>query len=196
MDTPKFLIYLHGFNSAPTSKKAMLMKSFIEKYSPEINFIAPQITPFPLEALNQIQMIVDNILLDNPQAKIGFVGSSMGGFLATLCSQKYKRRGVLINPAVAPHRLITSIIGEHENYYTGDKYEITLAHADELQNMNFEQLLTPNNLWVLLQQGDETLNYSDAVGVYTGARMTVELQGNHSFVGFDRFLHAVIQFLF
>lgn len=194
--TSKFLIYFHGFNSSPASKKAMLMKDFIASHYPDITFIAPQITAFPLLALQQVQTIVDDILLETPNADIGFVGSSMGGFLATLCSEKYERYGVLINPAVAPHKLIKSIIGEHVNPYTNDIYNITLNHADELQAMNFDTLIAPAKLWILLQQGDETLDYREAVETYRGARVTIEPQGNHSFVGFERFLNATVQFLF
>jgi len=192
----KYLIYFHGFNSSPASKKAILMRDFVKLHHPDIIFVAPQITVFPLQALEQVQTVVDNILRDHPDAEIGFVGSSMGGFLATLCCEKYKRRAMLVNPAVAPHKLIKSIVGEHTNPYTNDVYNINLGHSDELKTMNFDKLSAPNNLWVLLQQGDETLDYRDALAIYKEARITIEPQGNHSFVGFDRFLNATIQFLF
>jgi len=193
---PNFLIYLHGFNSSPASKKAMQMKNFVEKNCPHINFIAPQISVIPVLALQQIEGIVDAILLESPQANIGFVGSSMGGFLATLCSEKYQRCGVLINPAVAPHQLIPVLIGHHTNPYTNETHTITSQHGVDLEIMNFEYLNVPNNLWVLLQQGDETLDYRDAVSVYKESRLTIEPQGDHGFVGFERFLHSIIQFLF
>lgn len=196
MTIPNFLIYLHGFNSSPASKKAMQMKVFVEQNCPHIDFIAPQISVMPLLALQQIEKIVDDILLATPNATIGFVGSSMGGFLATLCSEKYERRGVLINPAVAPHQLISGLIGDYVNPYTNEIHTITNEHAIDLKSINFEKINVPKNLWVLLQQGDETLDYQLAVNVYNGARMTIEPQGDHGFVGFERFLHAVIQFLF
>lgn len=196
MNIPYYLIYLHGFNSSPASKKAIQMRNFVEKNYPHIHFVAPQISVMPLIAQTQIDNIIDKIRLDNPEVNIGFVGSSMGGFLATLCAEKYQRRAVLINPAVAPHRLISVLLGDHVNPYTQEVCTITNQHAVDLETMNFANLQSVSNLWLLLQEGDETLDYNDAVSVYDGARMTIEPQGDHGFVGFERFLHSIIQFLF
>ena len=41
--------------------------------------------------------------------------------LATLCGEKYGVKAVLINPAVAPHRMIESLIGDYINPYSGDR---------------------------------------------------------------------------
>lgn len=196
MTKPRYLIYLHGFNSSPQSLKAQQTLDFVSKNHPQINLIIPELAVSAHDALSQIKQIVDNIKLQSPKADIGFVGSSMGGFLATKCSELYNAKAVLINPAVAPHRLITHLIGEHTNPYSGKSFSVTEQDGEELAKIHFDKITSPANFWVLLQQGDETLNYRDAAALYQSCRITLEPLGDHGFVGFNRFLHAIVEFLF
>jgi predicted esterase YcpF (UPF0227 family) len=194
--SPQFIIYLHGFNSSPHSVKAVQMSAFVADNCPHITLVTPNLAITPQAALTQVEAIADDILAQHRDAEIAFVGSSLGGFLATLCSEKYDTKAVLINPGVAPHRLIELLLGEHINPHTGDVYWVTPAHADELEVMGVSHITQPTNYWVLLQQGDETLDYRDALSLYNGARLTLEPLGDHGFVGFNRFLHAIVEFLF
>lgn len=172
------------------------MHEFVSGNHPQINLIIPELAVNAHEALSKIKQIVDDIKSQHPTADIGFVGSSMGGFLATKCSEFYNTRAVLINPAVAPHRLIKHLIGEHTNPYSGKSFSVTEQDGEELAKLQFDNIASPNNFWVLLQQGDETLDYRDALALYQGSRITLEPFGDHGFVGFNRFLHAIVEFLF
>jgi len=192
----QFIIYLHGFNSSPHSVKAVQMSTFIALNCPNVTIITPHLLVTPKAALAQIEDIVQQIKSKEMNAIITFVGSSMGGFLATLCSEKYQTKAVLVNPAVAPHNMIDLLIGEHVNPYSGEVSTVTLAHGDELALMNLSTITHPKKYWVLLQQADETLDYRHALSFYQGARITLEPLGDHSFVGFNRFLHAIVEFLF
>jgi len=193
---PQYLIYLHGFNSSPHSVKAVQMSTFIALNCPNITLITPHLLVTPKAALAQIEDIVQDIKRQHADAVISFVGSSMGGFLATLCSEIHQTKAVLINPAVAPHTMIDLLIGEHINPYSGVVHTVTPADGDELALMNPSKISQPKNYWVLLQQGDATLDYRHALSFYQGARITLEPLGDHSFVGFNRFLHAIVEFLF
>tara|TARA_B110001452_G_C15201715_1_gene417039 strand:+ start:695 stop:1297 length:603 start_codon:yes stop_codon:yes gene_type:complete len=196
VNSPKYLIYLHGFNSSPQSVKALQMNQFITDNCSEITIVTPTLEVTPRIALEQIITLVDEIKNIEENAVIRFVGSSMGGFLATLCGEKYDAKAVLINPAVAPHRMIESLIGDYTNPYSGEEFSVTMKDGDELAVMNFDVLLAPSNYWVLLQQGDETLDYHDALSAYQHSRITLEPLGDHGFVGFNRYLHAIVEFLF
>lgn len=196
VNSPKYLIYLHGFNSSPQSAKALQMNQFINDNCSDITIVTPTLEVTPRIALEQILTIVDDIKRKHANADIGFVGSSMGGFLATLCGEKYGAKAVLINPAVAPHRMIESLVGDYTNPYSGEEFSMTMHDGNELAAMNFTELFTPNNYWLLLQQGDETLDYRDALVVYKRSRITLEPLGDHGFVGFNRYLHAIVEFLF
>jgi len=186
------LIYLHGFNSSPESFKATKTRNFLATYYPDIELVMPQIALTPMAAWQQL----DALLAQYKGRNIAFIGSSLGGFLATLLSNKYGGKAVLVNPAVRPSQLIDILIGDYTNPYTGVSHAVTQAHGDELHQLQFEQVAVPKNYWVLLQQGDETLDYRQALSCYQGSRITVEPLGDHSFVGFERYLNAIVEFLF
>jgi len=188
----KAVIYLHGFNSSPDSFKAQQTSVFFARYYPEITLVLPQIALTPYAAWQQIEQLTEQY-----QAyQLGFIGSSLGGFFASLLANKYNAPAVLINPAVEPHRLIDSLIGDYTNPYSGESHCVSLHHGQELEALQFEHLNCVEQFWILLQQGDETLDYRQALSCYNGARITVEPLGDHSFVGFNRYLNSIVGFLF
>ena len=130
-----------------------------------------------------------------PSRRIGLVGSSMGGFMATVLAERYGLHAVLINPLVNAERLFTSALGQHTNPYTNVSFELNLGHVDELQQLTVKKLTKPENMLVLLQTGDETLDYRLAVDYYHGCQQMVEQGGNHRFVDYQQHLPNVINFL-
>lgn len=186
------VIYLHGFNSSPDSFKAVQTKAFFSRYYPDIELVIPHLALTPLAAWQQIELITQQYAAH----KLGFIGSSLGGFFATLLANKYDANAVLINPAVEPHLLIDSLVGEYTNPYTGAVHQVEARHGEELKSLQFSEVAQPNKFWVLLQQGDETLDYKLAMDCYRGGRLTIEPLGDHSFVGFNRYLNAIVEFLF
>lgn len=186
------VIYLHGFNSSPDSFKAKQTKAFFARFYPNIELVIPHLALTPLAAWQQI----DQLTRKYKDQQLGFVGSSLGGFFATLLANKYSTKAVLINPAVSPYLLIDTLVGDYTNPYTGVSHQVNSSHGDELAQLQFDQISTPESLWVLLQQGDETLDYKLALSCYSGARISLEPLGDHSFVGFNRYLNAIVEFLF
>ena len=53
----------------------------------------------------------------------------------------------------------------------------------------------PELLLLLVQQGDETLDYRQALDKYAASRQIVEDGGNHRFENYDRHLPAILEFL-
>ena len=66
---------------------------------------------------------------------------------------------------------------------------------DELKALEVLDILEPERLWLLQQEGDEVLDYRQAVEKYTDSKQTVEPNGDHSFIGFERFNADIIEFL-
>ena len=117
------LLYLHGFNSGPGSKKARQTREWLKKNAPSINFICPQLSPYAKEALIQIEKIV-NKYIDS----ISLLGSSMGGFLGTYLVEKYSIKGAFVNPAVNPSRGLSNYIGQNRNYLSDETWVFKKHH--------------------------------------------------------------------
>lgn len=185
------VIYLHGFLSSPQSVKAQMTKKFVAQHYPLLTLAVPLIPNYPLEAIH----VLEQTVAEYPGSDFVFIGSSMGGFLATYLVEKYGGRGVLINPAVKPFELFESYLGPHTNPYTGVDFILEQKHLLQLIELDTQILNIPENYWVLLQTGDETLDYRLAEHKYQHAKLTIESGGDHSFQGFERFLPAIFSFL-
>ncbi len=186
------LLYIHGFISSPQSLKAQQSRAFVEGLGKEIHCRIPALPNTPAATLALLEAEITAALVKTD--KVGLIGSSLGGFFATALAEKYHVPAVLVNPAVNPHRLIAHFIGQNHNPYSGEDFEITAEHMVELQAM-LPESLSPERYWVLLQRGDETLDYRDAQSYYSACRMTLEEGGDHSFTTFERYLPDIVTFL-
>lgn len=185
------LLYLHGFTSGPLSHKARALKARIEETGRGDAFVCPQLPPSPRAAI----ALAEGIIAARP-GPLALVGSSLGGYYATYLAERHGCRAVLVNPAVVAHLQLADYVGTHRNLYTGEEFEFTPAHIEELRAIEVPALSRPENFWVLLETGDETLDYRQAVARYRGARQTVLEGGDHSFTRWDACLDAVIDFAF
>lgn len=186
------LLYIHGFNSSPQSLKATQMAEYCRQYRPDIRVEIPQMPCYPAEAAAFIEQLVLSLQQEH---QIGLVGSSLGGYISTWLNHRFQLPAVLVNPAVKPYELLVDYLGEQENPYTGERYRLEAKHMDELKQMAVPNIDTPELFWLLQQEGDEVLDYRQAVKKYAACKQTVEPNGDHSFVGFDRFPAEIIKFL-
>ncbi|MEO0442851.1 MAG: YqiA/YcfP family alpha/beta fold hydrolase [Pseudomonadota bacterium] len=187
------LLYAHGFLSSPMSYKAQQVKHWLEQHRPDIDFICPQLPPYPKECANILESIVDNANTHN-QALYA-IGSSMGGFWCTWLVEKYDLKALVINPGVDVLGLMPAYLNQDlRNYHSDEKYCLTDEHLSALANYNLHPLTRLSRYWLLVQTGDETLDYRLAVEKYQGCRQTVEQGGDHSFQGFGRYIPEAIEF--
>ncbi|MBV8125864.1 MAG: esterase, partial [Paucibacter sp.] len=103
------LLYLHGFRSSPRSAKARIMADWVARHRPDLVFACPQLPPSPREAM----ALVMDLVQAWPRTGMAAMGSSLGGFYATLVAQRTGCPAVLLNPAVEPARDLAAHIGEH-----------------------------------------------------------------------------------
>ena len=119
------LVYLHGFNSSPESKKALQTQRWYADNAADINFVCPALPPFADRAMGMLRSLVEaqieGQLEGQPPEPVYLIGSSMGGFFATCLAEQYGLRAVLINPAVSPGRGLDKWLGENRNYTTDEK---------------------------------------------------------------------------
>ncbi|MDO6428057.1 YqiA/YcfP family alpha/beta fold hydrolase [Thalassotalea sp. 1_MG-2023] len=186
----KHLLYLHGFNSSSQSEKAILTKQYINDKNIDVIFHCPQISSSPLAAIAQCEAI----LASEPNEQWGLMGSSLGGYFATYLAEKYGYSAVLINPAVKPFELLHDYIGVQKNPYTGEVYDVTEQHMHELHDL-YHKKISINRYMMMVQTGDEVLDYRQAVEKYQGNRIIVQANGDHSFVNYQKMLPEIMVFL-
>lgn len=191
MATPVF-IYLHGFLSSPGTLKARQLGEYLCAQAIPADLRIPSLPDEAPLALAAAEATLRSALATT--AHVALLGSSMGGFYATILAQRYDLRAVLINPAVAPQRLIHRYLGRNRNPYTGREFTLDETQMALLEAMQ-PQLLKPDLFWLLAQTGDEVLDYREAVAFYARCKQTVEAGGDHQFRGFERHLPALIKFL-
>lgn len=189
------LLYLHGFNSSPGSAKAQQMADWVARHRPDIELLIPAQPNTPAAAWAAIEQTIEEAVARHGQRlRLGAVGSSLGGFMATRVSELYGCRAALINPAVRPHELLCDYLGPQTNPYTDERYELLPLHMDELQGLAVT-VTAPGRLWILQQQEDEVLDYRKTLAEYRFARLSLECGGNHAFMGFERYPAQIVRFL-
>jgi uncharacterized protein len=188
------LIYLHGFLSGPGTVKAQQLGSYLREHAIPVSLRIPALPEEPARAFAAAETALAQARAEG-HTSIGLVGSSMGGFYATILAMREGLRAVLINPAVQPHRHIHQYLGEIVNPYSGRRFTLDHTDVDALAAMAPAALEFPERLWLLAQTGDEVLDYREAVAFYAGCKQTVEPGGDHRFQGFERYLPDLVKFL-
>ena len=186
------IAYLHGFNSGPASVKGRELGKAIAAL-PEVarpEYFLPQLSPRPLEAMRMAYRWVEAGDRDH----LTFVGSSLGGFYATHLAETYGAGAVLINPAVHPDRDLAPYLGMQRNPFTGEAYELTPGHLVELCALKVERVVRPQRYLLLVQTGDEVLDYRAAVAFYAGAWQFVQGGGDHAFHDFAAQIPVILRF--
>ena len=183
------LIYIHGFNSSALSFKASVLRKRMTELRRSREFLCPELPPSPREAIALLAAAIES----NAPQEVSLIGSSLGGYYATVLAERYALRAVLVNPAVAPYDLLGPGIGPQTNLYTGVRYEFTHAHLAELKSLEIERV-TPERYLLIAATGDEVLDYQTAVARYQGSRQIVVEGGDHGFSGFEDYLDRVLAF--
>lgn len=183
------ILYLHGFNSAPNSSKALQLKQAWQQLGlAEQDLIIPQLPHRPAEAIALLEPIIAR------QKNLVLVGSSLGGYYSTYLANRHQLPALLINPAVMPHKLFDGILGEQENLYTGERWQLTMQHINQLAALEVPAPAADANVQVYLQSGDETLDYRHAQRYYAASQVHVEQGGNHGYANFARRLPDILLF--
>ena len=144
----------------------------------------------PNAAISQLE----EIIASKPNTKWHFIGSSLGGYFSTYLAEKYQAKAVLVNPAITPYLLLSDYIGWQTNPYTNERYQVTADHMEQLKALE-QQKITENLYQVMVQTGDEVLDYQLAVDKFQHSQLIVQQGGDHSFINFADMLPAITEFL-
>ena len=192
MATPT-IVYLHGFRSSPASVKATQFRQAVEMLPIEVRpqLHVPDLQHRPSAAIAQV---ADWVAQCANIADLTFVGSSLGGYYATHLAERFGARAAMINPAVRPYEDLKPYVGMQTNMYSGETFVVTPAHFAELAALGVGRITRPSRYLLLVQTGDEVLDWREAVVFYAGAWQYVEGGGDHAFQRFAAQIPVVLRF--
>ena len=183
------ILYLHGFCSSPASWKVGVLKKALDDRGQGYRLICPALSPVPEEAIAQAEAIIESRV-----GPLTLVGSSLGGYYATWLAERHDLRAVLVNPAVVAPLSLEAYVGMQDNLYTGERFEFTRGHIDELRAIEVPTITRPRRFWLMVETGDEVLDYRQAVARYAGCRQVIVDGGEHSLRSFPANLPQLFEF--
>jgi len=186
------LLYLHGFRSSPQSAKARQMAAWVAAHRPDVHWWCPQLPPSPAQAWDLIRQGV----AEWPRASMAVVGSSLGGFYATVVAEHTGCPAMLLNPAVDPARDLARHIGEQTAFHDpAERFFFRPEFIDELRTLHPAQITQPQRYGAVIAKGDELLSWHEMSGRYAGAHIRLLEGSDHALSDFDQHLPFVLQFL-
>jgi hypothetical protein len=153
-------------------------------------FLCPALPDRPARAIG----LLEAALRDAKPEEVTLVGSSLGGYYATFLAERFGVRAVLVNPAVDPYQGLGAYLGPQRNLYSGEAYELTQQHLDELRALEVEKLTRSERYYLMVTTGDEVLDYRVAMRKYAGCRQLVVQGSDHGFGDFGHYLDSVLDF--
>ena len=186
------LLYLHGFRSSPQSAKARQVAAWVASNRPDLHWWCPQLPPSPAQALRDVM----TGLADWPREATAVIGSSLGGFYATVVAERLGCRAVLLNPAVEPARDLAAWIGETTAWHDGERIFFRPEYVDELRTLRPGRITRPQRYFAVIAKGDEVLDWREMAQRYAGCRLKLVEGGDHALSDFPQaHLGDVIDFL-
>ena len=189
---PTHLLYLHGFRSSPLSAKAQFMAEWIRASRPDVHWWCPQLPPSPKEAM----AMVFERLTTWPIERSAVVGSSLGGFYATVVAERSGCRAVLLNPAINPARDLAGHIGDLTSFHSpDDHFYFKPEYVTQLRVLTPRAITQPERYYAVIAKGDEVLDWREMTARYPGATIRLLEGSDHALSDFDADLPHVLRFL-
>jgi uncharacterized protein len=189
---PTHLLYLHGFRSSPQSNKARQMAAWVQSQRPDLHWWCPQLPASPCEAM----AVVLDELAGWPAEASAVIGSSLGGFYATVVAERLGLPAVLLNPAVNPARDLARHLGEQVSWHDPqDRFFFREEFITELTAMTPAAITRPERYFAVIAKGDEVLDWHEMAARYSGARIRLLEGSDHALSDFDQDLPVIIDFL-
>lgn len=184
------LIYIHGFNSSSQSGKARELAGWLAERGLAEAWACPDLPHRPLAAIALLES-----LIARSQGRAKLIGSSLGGFYAAWLAEKHALKAVHINPCLACHDKLSGYVGQvQSNWHTGAEYVFSAEHLAELASLQVERLARPDRHLLLVETGDEVLDYREAVDYFAGACQIVLEGGDHGFSRFADYIPTLLEF--
>ena len=188
------IVYLHGFSSAATSHKANLLKQAL---APIKFFIADYPSHQPRAAIQSAIQYIGQTLEKHNQQQITLIGSSLGGYYAQYLGATLDvvQKVILINPALQPQHTLKPYVGQNINMVTGKPFVFSEQDFDDLTEYDIALADVKTPTLVLLDAGDEIIDYRVAAKRYNDiGRVVIYPDGSHQFEHIDQAVVEIAMF--
>lgn len=172
------------------------MARWVKEHSPDIHWLCPQLPASPRETMALLRTLV----ADWPRERMAVIGSSLGGFYATLLAEELGCPAVLLNPAIDPARDLARHIGEHALWHDpSEHFYFAPEFVDELRNLQRDALpapLTdPQRYFAVIAKGDEVLDWREMLSRYEPCQVLLLEGSDHGLSDFEELLPSILNFL-
>lgn len=178
------IIYIHGFGSSGYGHKAQQFREYFKGEA----FIAPSLSYIPDLAIKTLEELIESY-----DGNVKLIGSSLGGFYSIYLSRKYNVQAVLINPSIHPYITLQKVLGNAPSFYDESSFTWMNSHIETLQQYKVDHV-NQKKIITLLQKGDETLDYKEAVKKLPHSKLVIEEGGSHSFDAVERHFQMIEDF--
>jgi hypothetical protein len=186
------LLYLHGFRSSPASTKSQRMARWVAEHRPDLVWAAPQLPPSPAQAMRDLEALTAGW----PRATMAVIGSSLGGFYASVFAERTGCRAVVINPAVEPARDLADRVGQQTQYHDpAQAFYFLPAYIDELRAMTPASRAHPERTLALIATGDEVLDWREMSARYADGPAKIVQGSDHGLTDFEDHLPDLLAHL-
>lgn len=189
------ILYLHGFRSSPKSFKAQMLARHVARLNEQgadLTWACPQLPPSPAQAW----ALIEQITASWPTNTMAVLGSSLGGFYATVLAEHRGCRAGVINPAIEPARDLARYIGEQTSFHDPqDHFFFRAEFIDEFKALARYPITRPERYWALIAKGDEVLDWREMSARYQGAHLTLLEGSDHAVSDFDQHMPALLSWL-
>lgn len=192
LQPPTHLLYLHGFRSSPRSFKAQRLQAWLAAHQPALHWWCPALPPDPADALADVEAG----LKQWPADRWAVVGSSLGGFYATVLAERHAVRAVVLNPAVNPARDLAAHLGVQTAWHDPAlQFEFRPEHVQHLRALTPGPLQSPHRYAAVIAQGDELLDWREMAARYAGGTLRIVAGSDHALSDFEAHLPFLLHFL-
>ena len=179
------ILYIHGFASSSKSKKVTLLHNSFK------DVVAINLSYEPDLAVKKLEEFME----EHRKKNITLIGSSLGGFYSIYLADKYDLKSVLINPSIHPEKTLKRYVGQEiQSYSTNESFFFKKEYIEQLKKYKTITYQGKNSL-LLLQKGDKTLDYTEALSFLPEAKSVVESGGSHQFDDFDNYFLMIKKFI-
>jgi uncharacterized protein len=186
------LLYLHGFRSSPKSFKAQRLQAWLQQHRTGVRWWCPQLPPSPREAM----ALLREGTAGWPAESSAVLGSSLGGFYATVVAEATGWQAVLMNPAIDPARDLAAYVGELTAFHTPEEHFMFRdEYVDELRAMAPGPISRPERYLAIIAKGDEVLDWREMTARYPAVNLRLLDGSDHALADFDEHLPHILKFL-